>query len=406
MEAFRFSISWTRILPRGKISGGVNLEGIKFYNNVINECLSYGIKPFVTLFHWDSPQALEDEYGGFLNAQIVNDYRDYVDLCFKEFGDRVKHWITLNEPLSFSMFGYATGTYAPGRCSNFVGNCTKGNSGTEPYIVAHHLILAHGAAVKVYREKYQKYQKGEIGTTLVTHWFVPKTNTLAALKASYRAIDFYLGWFLHPMTYGHYPSSMRKNVGDRLPKFTEEESKMLKGSLDFLGVNYYTTNYASPLLSVNKVNLSFTTDNHAALTTEKDGVPIGTPTDLSWLFIVPSGIRHLMLYIMKKYNNPPIYITENGMADSNNNTLPVEEAIKDELRIKYYEGHFWYLQKAIKEGANVKGHFAWALLDDFEWDAGFTVRFGLNYVDYKNGLKRIPKLSSHWFKKFLKKPTK
>ncbi|KAM7472465.1 hypothetical protein LguiA_010648 [Lonicera macranthoides] len=268
MEAFRFSISWTRILPRGSISGGVNLEGIKFYNNVINECLSYGLKPFVTLLHWDPPQALEDEYGGCLHPRIVNDYRDYVDICFKEFGDRVKYWITMNEPLSFSMFAYATGTYAPGRCSNFVGNCTKGNSGTEPYIVAHHLLLAHGAAVKVYKDKYQRSQKGEIGITLVTHWFVPKTPTLASLKASNRAIDFYLGWFLHPITYGDYPPSMRTNVGHRLPKFTEEESKMLKGSLDFLGMNYYTSNYASPALSVNRFNLSYTTDHHADLTSK------------------------------------------------------------------------------------------------------------------------------------------
>ncbi|KAM7472468.1 hypothetical protein LguiA_010651 [Lonicera macranthoides] len=191
----------------------------------------------------------------------------HVKYC-EEFGDRVKHWITLNEPFAFSTFGYATGTYAPGRCSNYVGNCTEGNSATEPYIVAHHLILAHGAAVKVYKDKYQKYQKGEIGTTLVTHWFAPKTNTLAALKASYRALDHYLGWFLHPMTFGDYPQSMRKNAGDRLPKFTEEESKLLKGSLDFLGINYYTSNYASPALSVNKVNLSLTTDFHVDLTSE------------------------------------------------------------------------------------------------------------------------------------------
>ncbi|KAK2973622.1 hypothetical protein RJ640_022270 [Escallonia rubra] len=331
------------------------------------------------------------------------DYKDYVDLCFKEFGDRVKYWVTLNEPLSFSVNAYTTGTFAPGRCSNYVGNCTQGNSATEPYVVAHHLLLSHAAAVKLYKEKYQGSQKGEIGITLVTHWFVPKIQTAAGVKASYRALDFMLGWFLHPVTYGDYPPSMRGNVGKRLPEFSEAQSKMLKGSYDFVGINYYTSNYATPVLSANRVNLSYTTDNHVDLTTVKNGIPIGQPTALNWLFVCPKGIRYLMLYITKKYKNPAIYITENGVADMNNSTLPVEQALKDEVRIKYYEAHLWYLQKAIKEGANVKGHFVWSSFDDFEWDAGFTVRFGIFYVDYKDGLKRYPKHSALWFKKFLHK---
>ncbi|XP_019168138.1 PREDICTED: vicianin hydrolase-like [Ipomoea nil] len=406
MDAFRLSISWSRILPRGKISGGINQKGVEFYNNVFNEIVAQGMKPFVTLFHWDPPQALEDEYEGFLSPKIVDDFRDYTDLCFKLFGDRVKFWITLNEPLSFSMNGYTTGTFAPGRCSPYVGNCTKGNSATEPYIVAHNLLLAHAAAVKVYRDKYQKSQKGQIGVTLVTHWFVAKTKTAEGLKAPFRALDFYLGWFLDPITYGEYPASMRALVGRRLPKFTPEEIKLVKGSIDFLGINYYTTYYAAPTLSFNAVNLSYTTDNHLALTPDKDGVPLGTPTPLNWLFIYPKGIRMLMLYIKNKYKNPPVYITENGVAEANNSTLSVEEALKDTIRIKYYEGHLWFLQKAIKEGANVKGHFVWSFLDSYEWDAGHTVRFGITYVDYNN-LKRYHKKSAYWFQNFLlKSPTK
>ncbi|XP_016473471.1 beta-glucosidase 13 isoform X1 [Nicotiana tabacum] len=400
-KAFRLSISWSRILPYGKVSKGVNPEGIKFYNNVFNELISNGITPFVTLFHWDTPQALEDEYGGFMSSQIAKDYGDFVDICFKEFGDRVKYWITLNEPLSYSMNGYAKGTFAPGRCSNFVGNCTKGNSGTEPYIVAHNLLLAHATGVKVYKEKYQKTQKGQIGVTLVTHWFVPKINTPQGLKAPIRALDFMLGWFLDPITYGDYPTSMKAIVGRRLPKFTPEQSKLVKGSMDFLGINYYTTYYASPMLSINRLNLSYTTDNLADLTTQKDGKPIGTPTALDWLFIYPRGIYGLMLHIKNKYNNPPIYITENGMAEANNNALSLKESLNDDTRIKYYEGHLWFLSKAIKDGANVKGHFVWSFLDDYEWDAGFTVRFGLTFVDYKNGLKRYHKKSAYWYKDFL-----
>ncbi|KAA8520275.1 hypothetical protein F0562_014531 [Nyssa sinensis] len=405
MDALRFSISWSRILPRGKISGGINQEGVKFYNNVINELISNGLKPFVTLFHWDLPQTLEDEYGGFLHPNIVNDYMEYADFCFKEFGDRVKHWTTMNEPVTFSMYGYAYGTYAPGRCSSYMGNCSAGNSATEPYIVTHHILLAHAAAVQLYRQKYQKTQKGEIGMSLITAWMVPKTPTIAGLKASRRALDFMLGWFLHPMTYGDYPPSMRAIVGHRLPKFSEAQSKMLKGSIDFIGINYYTSVYTSYSLSVNGVNLSYTTDNHVDLTMEKNGVPIGQPTALSWLFLYPRGIGDLMLYITKYYKSPAIYITENGMADLNNSTLPVKEAIKDNLRISSINGHLWHLQKAIKAGANVKGYFTWSFLDDFEWDSGFTMRFGLFYIDYKDGLKRYPKHSAFWLKKFLQKPS-
>ncbi|WKA02360.1 hypothetical protein VitviT2T_020558 [Vitis vinifera] len=157
MDAMRFSISWSRVLPSGRVSGGVNKEGVKFYNNVINELLANGLKPFVTLFHWDLPQALEDEYGGFLSRKIVDDYRDYVDFCFKQFGDRVKHWITLNEPYVFNYYGYSTGTYAPGRCSNYSSTCASGNSATEPYIVAHNLLLSHAAdklSVKEFRDRF------------------------------------------------------------------------------------------------------------------------------------------------------------------------------------------------------------------------------------------------------------
>ncbi|GAU39056.1 hypothetical protein TSUD_396610 [Trifolium subterraneum] len=152
MDYYRFSISWPRILPKGKLSGGINQEGIAYYNNLINELLHKGVKPFVTLFHWEVPQVLEDEYDGFLNSQIIDDFQDYADLCFKEFGNRVKYWVTLNEPYQFTSGGYANGQSAPGRCSN---TCLSGNSGTEPYIVAHNLILAHAKVVQVYKTKYQ-----------------------------------------------------------------------------------------------------------------------------------------------------------------------------------------------------------------------------------------------------------
>uniref|UniRef100_A0ACD5USF2 Uncharacterized protein n=1 Tax=Avena sativa TaxID=4498 RepID=A0ACD5USF2_AVESA len=237
VDAYRFSISWTRILPDGTLRGGVNKEGITYYNNLINELLSKGLQPFVTLFHWDSPQALEDTYSGFLNPNIINDYKDYAEVCFTEFGDRVKHWITINEPWSFSVASYAMGVFAPGRCSPWeLGKCSTGDSGREPYTVGHHQLLAHAAAAKLYKQKYQAVQKGKVGITLVSNWF------------------------MDPLTRGVYPRSMRTLVGSRLPQFTKEQSKMVKGSFDFIGINYYTANYADNLPPSNGLNISYNTD--------------------------------------------------------------------------------------------------------------------------------------------------
>ncbi|XP_059649063.1 beta-glucosidase 13-like isoform X2 [Cornus florida] len=403
LDAFKFSISWSRVLPSGKISGGVNPLGVKFYNDFIDNLLFKGLQPYVTLFHWDLPQALIDEYGGFLSQNIVDDFNNYVNFCFKTFGNRVKHWLTLNEPYEFTIYGYAYGTYAPGRCSNYIGNCTCGNSATEPYVVGHHLILSHAAAVKLYRERYKASQKGQIGVTLSSKWYVPISQNVANQKAALRALDFQLGWFLHPMTYGEYPKNMLSLVKERLPKFTETQSHMLKNSYDFLGINYYTSFYVANAMLLPSMKLSMTTDSRAILSYQKNGVPIGQPTALSWLHVCPQGIRELVLYIKDYYGNPPIVITENGVADANNSTLPVEEALHDNLRIIYHHGHLTYLSKAIKEGVNVKGYFVWSFLDDFEWAYGFSARFGMNYVDYKNGLKRYPKCSALWFKRFLQR---
>ncbi|XP_025613797.1 beta-glucosidase 12 [Arachis hypogaea] len=404
LDAYRFSISWSRILPKGKFSGGINQEGIKYYNNLIDELLSNGIKPFVTLFHWDLPLILEDEYGGFLSPNIINDFRDYAEICFKEFGDRVKHWITLNEPWTFSQGGYASGMLAPGRCSKWVNpNCTAGDSATEPYLVAHHQLLSHASAVQLYKKKYQESQKGVIGITLVSHWFVPTSNSKLDQMAAERAIDFMFGWFMEPLTRGDYPKSMRSLVGKRLPKFSADEVKVVKDSFDFIGLNYYTTNYAAYSHKLTNAKPNYLTDSHANLTTERNGVPIGPRAASNWLYVYPKGIQQLLLYTKEKYNNPLIYITENGIDEFNDPTLSLEEALIDTFRIDYYYRHLFYLQSAIRDGVNVKGYFAWSLLDNFEWASGYTVRFGINFVDYNNGLKRHYKLSAKWFKNFLKK---
>ncbi|KAL4198179.1 hypothetical protein AMTRI_Chr03g44630 [Amborella trichopoda] len=400
IDAYRMSIEWSRILPEGSLEGGVNREGIDHYNNVINELLANGIQPFVTIFHWDLPQALEDAYGGFLSPNIVKDYTDYVDICFREFGDRVKHWITLNEPFSYAYGGYVAGSYAPGHCSYPDGNCTIGNSGTEPYIVAHHLLLSHAAAVKLYRERYQAYQKGVLGISLITNWMIPSTSSKSNDDAAQRAIDFMFGWFWDPIALGDYPLSMRALVGERLLKFTKEQSIMLKGSYDFLGLNYYTTNYVHNAPSKSNI-VSYKTDSQANQTAVKNGKLIGPQEAIDFLHVYPKGLEELLVYIKKRYNNPLIYVTENGVCEFNNASIPLKEALNDQMRVDFYKGHTYYLHRAIQQGVNVKGYFPWTLMDDFEWDFGFSVRFGLIFVDYKT-LKRYPKRSAYWYKNFLK----
>ncbi|GFP93124.1 furcatin hydrolase [Phtheirospermum japonicum] len=394
LDTFRMSISWPRILPRGKLSKGVNKEGIAFYNNVINELLANGITPFVTLFHWDLPQALQDEYSGFLSPLIVDDFRDFTELCFKEFGDRVKYWITLNEPFVYISGGYDgnnLGSLAPGRCSS----CPHGNSATEPYVVAHHMLLSHVAAVKLYKDKYQAIQKGEIGITLVAHWFVPYSNSRLDVKAAQRALDFMYGWFIDPLVFGNYPKIMQSLVGNRLPKFTEEESKMLKGSFDFIGLNYYTGKYAAHVLSRTQ-NISSTSDSLIRITKDKIISRDNFQTGVSSFHVYPQGLYNLLVYTKDKYNNPIIHITENGIGDQNNDTS--KNNINDPQRIDFYDRHLDAVRRAIKQGVNVKSFIAWSFLDNFEWGSGYTIRFGLCYVDYKNGLKRILKNSAIWFR--------
>ncbi|WCJ18999.1 beta glucosidase 12 [Euphorbia peplus] len=395
-NAYRFSISWSRVLPKGRLNGGVNQQGIDYYNNLINELLSNGVQPVVTLFHWDLPQALESEYKGFLSTKIVDDFQAYAELCFEKFGDRVKHWITLNEPTNYALLGYSMGVYAPARCSSR-STCQEGDSGTEPYIVVHNQLLAHAAAVKVYKEKHQATQKGEIGMALNSAWMIPYSNSTQDKLAATRALAFQLDWFMRPLYSGAYPKEMIDNVGNRLPKFSSEESKLVKGSYDFIGVNYYTSNYAADIPPKTQ-NFTVDSDSCANLTSERNGIPIG-PKNTAWLYIYPEGILSLLMYIKNTYHSPKIYITENGMAD------PLEPSGSDHLedtsRVEFYQNHIEKVHTAMKQGVKINGYIAWSLLDNFEWLAGYKRRFGIVYINYDHGLQRSLKNSAKWFKHFL-----
>ncbi|KAG0460239.1 hypothetical protein HPP92_023367 [Vanilla planifolia] len=403
MDAYRFSIAWSRIFPNG--SGQINQAGIDHYNKLINALLAKGIKPYVTLFHWDLPQALEDRYNGWLSPQIIQDYATYAEICFKEFGDRVKYWITFNEPHTIAIQGYDVGLQAPGHCSILLQLFCRGrNSATEPYVVAHNILLSHATAIDIYKRKYKAVQHGSVGMAFDVMWFEPMSDTPRDIAATQRAMDFQFGWLMDPIFFGDYPISMRERVQNRLPKFSAADAALVKGSLDFVGINHYTT-YYTKVNSTNLIGVLFNdalADSGSISLPFKNFKPIGERAASLWLYSVPGGMRSLMNYIKEKYDNPPVIITENGMDDSNSPFISINKALKDEKRIRYHNNYLGNLSAAIREdGCDVRGYFVWSLLDNWEWAAGYSSRFGLYFVDYKNNLKRYPKDSALWFKKLL-----
>lgn len=392
MDAYRFSIAWPRIFPKGV--GEVNWEGVKYYDALINKLLELNIVPYITLYHYDMPQALEDSMGGWLSPDIVEPFTRFARFCFERWGSRVKHWITFNEIHCFAGEGYIKGRFAPGRCSDRK-LCVAGNSSIEPYLVSHHALLAHARTVHLYRKEFQAAQKGVIGITVDSPWYVPlDENSVSDQKASQDSLEGFLGMFLDPIFFGDYPASVRTSVGSDLPTFTKEEVVLIKGSQDFVGINHYSSMYAT-----------FNDSNGKIINTAyKDGVPIGDPTASYWLFVTPFGMRKLLGWVRERYNNPIVYITENGFSETNtDDSTLLADQLKDPERIQYFHDYMQNVLLAIRDGCNIRGYFAWSLLDNFDWTSGFTVRFGLYYVDYKNGLARYPKSSMHWFQQILKR---
>lgn len=385
LRAYRFSISWSRILPDGTTQS-LNAKGVDFYNKLIDCLIKNGIQPWVTLYHWDLPQALQERYNGWLSSEVVDLFADYARLCFTLFGGRVKRWITINEGWVVSILGYGQGVFAPGHTSN-----------SEPYLVAHHLLLAHAGAVQSYREQFQETQGGLIGISNNCDWREPLTDTDADRAAAQRALEFFLGWFADPIYLGDYPECMKKAVGDRLPEFTEEQKQQLLGSTDFFGLNHYTTMYAAEAkgeLDTQNVfgNGGLSEDQDVNLSVDE----AWDLTDIQWA-VVPWGCRKLLHWISERYNHPDIYITENGCAYKDK----LEDGkVDDQQRVDFYASYLEECAKAIDEGVNLKGFFAWSLMDNFEWASGYDMRFGMHYVDFET-LERTPKKSALWFQQIL-----
>lgn len=364
---FRFSLSWPRVIPGG--TGAVNEKGIDFYSRVIDACLEKSITPWITLYHWDLPQVLENR-GGWTNRDVLNWFEEYVNLCTLKFGDRVKNWMVLNEPMAFCGAGYFLGVHAPGKRGrgNFVS-------------AAHHAVLATALGAGIVR---QNVEDANIGSTFSITLVEPNSNSKKDIEAAKRTDDLLNNFFLYPALGKGYPLQRLKFLNNIEKIFLPGDENKMKADLDFIGVQNYTReivkhSWITPFLKATTVSA------------KKRNVPF---TEMGWE-VYPESIYLILKNLAAIPGIPPLIITENGAAFKD--TVEPNGEVNDTLRKKYYQDHIAMVMKAKAEGADVRGYFAWSLTDNFEWAEGYRPRFGLVYVDYENGLKRIVKESGKWY---------
>ena len=358
--AFRLSVAWPRILPEGR--GPVNRAGLDFYDRLVDDLLANGLDPYVTLYHWDLPQALE-ENGGWPVRDTVDAFTEYTEVVVARLGDRVRHWITQNEPWVISWLGYGLGVHAPGRTSD-----------SDALAAGHHILLAHGRAAEVLRREAPDSEVG-IAVDLVPMY--PFSDTEADIEAAHREDGFRNRWFLDAVLGRGYPEDMLERYAEILPPIADGDLETIAAPLDFLGINYYTRNVVRA--GVGEV--------------ATEGAE---HTDMGWE-VYPDGLRDLLVRLHAEYELPDLYITENGAAfpDARNNGR-----VPDPRRIAYLDGHLDALASAIADGVPVRGYFLWSLLDNFEWAFGYSRRFGIVYVDFET-LERVPKDSFAWYRDFI-----
>lgn len=372
LQAYRFSISWSRVLPEGK--GPVNEMGFDYYNRLVDELLASGIQPWITLFHWDLPQALEDQYGGWRNKQIADDFADYASLVADRLSDRVKNFFTMNEFYCFIDKGYGMGdvfdSFAPG-----VKLPAKELNQTR-----HHALLAHGKAVQALRAHAK--QPINVGIADNSNIYVPVTETEENITAARKAFREGNAWLITAIMEGRYLDCFLKEQGDNAPVFTEEEMKIIGSPLDFVGMNMYT-----PMLVQHADNKA----GYEILPFSNSHPKFHMP----WLNFGPQITYWAPRFAKELWNVESFYITENGCAADDHPNI--QGKIIDTDRVAYLREHFSHAARAVSEGWPLKGYFVWSLMDNFEWAYGYTRRFGIVYVNYST-LERTPKLSAEWYR--------
>ena len=367
LRAYRFSISWPRVLPQGH--GRVNVAGLDFYDRLVDALCAAGIEPFVTLYHWDLPAALQMELGGWPHPDVASYFADYADICFRSLGDRVRYWVTLNEPWCVASDGYIQGWHAPGVRDAALG-----------YRAGHNLLRAHAHAAARYRA-VQRPGPGGLGIALNIIYDFPATETPEDAAAAERAMEFMGGWFGDPLCRGDYPASMRLRLGDLLPPFSAEDAALLRGSLDFIGLNYYFADVVR--------------DDPGRSPAEVEKVPqTGRKrTEMDWP-VTPEGLAPQLQWLACRYPGLPLYITENGAAFSDQ--ADGAGLVNDVDRIDYLREHIAAVASARRLGVDIRGYFVWSLMDNLEWAQGFSKRFGLVRCDFET-LQRTVKASGWWY---------
>ena len=358
VNAYRFSISWSRVLPKGR--GKVNNKGLQFYSALVDELLDADITPFVTLYHFDLPQALQDDGGGWLRRGIVDDFEAYVDAVSVELGDRVKHWMTINEPWELAWQGYVTGEDAPG--------VKLGNR--EALKVSHNVLLAHGAAVRTLRENSQD---ANVGIVLHLNMVEPATARPEDIAAAHRWELHQNRWYLDALYRGGYPSEMVKLFGADAPDVIPGDMELIQEPIDFLGVNNYRRSVVTEGTDLPPVNM-------------KRINPPGEYTEMGWE-VHPEGLYRILKWVHTNYPVSKILVTENGASFTD--TVSPDGKVHDERRVAYLREHIKQAHRAMREGVPLGGYFVWSTLDNFEWAYGYSRRFGLIYVDYKTQKRTI-----------------
>jgi len=358
LKAYRFSTSWSRVQPAGE--GAWNARGLDFYDRLLDGLLERRIAPYLTLYHWDLPQALQDK-GGWGNRDTVSRFVDYSLVMADRFADRVKSIATFNEPWIVATLGHEEGIFAPGIKDRALA-----------MQVSHHLLLAHGMAVNAMRAAGVKVP---LGIVLNQGPVMPAADTEHDNARAALQDGQLIRWYMDPLFRGRYPSDVMLHLGDDAPKITDGDMRIIRTPIDFLGLNYYTRSIVG----------------------SEPNPPAAEVTDMGWE-VYPQGLTELLVRLKRDYQLPPVYITENGAAYPD---VPMSaNRVQDPQRCEYLRRHIGAVRDAIEAGVDVRGYFVWSLFDNFEWAFGYSKRFGIVYIDYDTQA-RIPKDSAYWYRDFV-----